>query len=139
MQVGKKFLSIYCHWDGYIEHHGPILLDHYNAPEKVKELIALSSLSVLRENIGEKHDAAKDYVMAAEKKWCTSHVRDDKDHYINPKELGSLAAVAEHADRSGGEYAYAFTDEGWKFCDLGETPRTWQPLTLALITQRLTS
>jgi hypothetical protein len=136
MQVGKKFLSIYCHWDGYIKHHGPILLNHYNTPEKVKELIALGSLSSLQENIGEKHDF--DCRTGNDNKWCTSHVRD-RGEDIKPTKLNSLDAVAEHAYECNGEYAYAFTPEGWKFCDLGESNRPWHPLTLAVITQRLTS
>ena len=32
--------SIYCHWDGYPSHHGPILLEHYTTQEKVESLIA---------------------------------------------------------------------------------------------------
>lgn len=47
---------IYCHWDGYVSHHGPILRDHYATVEKVRALIALGSISVLGEELGEKHD-----------------------------------------------------------------------------------
>ena len=39
--------SIYCHWDGYPSHHGPILLEHYTTQEKVESLIALGSISSL--------------------------------------------------------------------------------------------
>jgi len=41
--------SIYCHFDGMIEHNGQILLDHYNTEEKVQELIDLGDLSYLAE------------------------------------------------------------------------------------------
>ena len=47
---------IYCHWDGYVSHHGPILRDHYKTEEKVRALIALGSISSLGEELGEKHD-----------------------------------------------------------------------------------
>ena len=40
-------LSIYCHWDGYPSHHGPILLENYTTQEKVESLIALGSISSL--------------------------------------------------------------------------------------------
>lgn len=43
--------SIYCHWDGYLSYNGRILYDHYNDKEKVKQLIALGSLSSLREHV----------------------------------------------------------------------------------------
>lgn len=48
--------NIYCHFDGYPEHNGVILQEHYSGPLKVDELIALGNLSVLREEIGTKQD-----------------------------------------------------------------------------------
>ena len=43
--------QIYCHWDGYIEHNGKILKEHYKTPELVKELISHGDMSVLASNI----------------------------------------------------------------------------------------
>ena len=43
--------SIYCHWDGYPSNNGRILVEHYTDREKVKELIALGSISSLKENV----------------------------------------------------------------------------------------
>lgn len=41
---------IYCHWDGYVEGGvGQMLFEHYNTPEKVKELIALDNINSLKE------------------------------------------------------------------------------------------
>jgi hypothetical protein len=40
--------QIYCHWDGYLEHNGRILFEHYMDPFKVRALIdggAVSSLA----------------------------------------------------------------------------------------------
>ena len=48
--------QVYCHWDGYLEHNGAILLKHYSDPFKVRELIDLGDVSSLHANIGEKHD-----------------------------------------------------------------------------------
>ena len=48
--------GIYCHSDGYTEHHKPILLGHYKSLEKVKALMDLGDISSLAENIGTKHD-----------------------------------------------------------------------------------
>lgn len=39
--------SIYCHWDGYIEHNGVILQLAYNTAEKVEKLLELGDLSSL--------------------------------------------------------------------------------------------
>lgn len=47
--------QIYCHWDGYLSHNGQILLDHYQDPFKVQKLMDLGGLSILGEELGEKH------------------------------------------------------------------------------------
>lgn len=51
--------EVYCHWDGYPEYNGYMLLKYYNTPEKVKELIALGDLSGIGEVI--LHPAVEKY------------------------------------------------------------------------------
>ena len=46
-----KYNGIYTHWDGYPEHHLPILEKHYMDFEKIKKLISLGSVSVFAEEI----------------------------------------------------------------------------------------
>lgn len=46
--------SVYCHWDGYIDHNGRILFNHYSNPFKLRELIDHGDLSSLGEEIGVK-------------------------------------------------------------------------------------
>jgi hypothetical protein len=41
-------VSVYCHWDGYVEHNGKILVEHYQNREDVQELIDGGSMSTLR-------------------------------------------------------------------------------------------
>jgi hypothetical protein len=48
--------GVYCHWDGYLSHHGPILLGAYDTAEKVRALIAPGDMSELDWSPGEKHD-----------------------------------------------------------------------------------
>ena len=43
-----KIKAVYCHWDGYPQHHLPILIEHYNTLEKAKALIKPGSMSALR-------------------------------------------------------------------------------------------
>ena len=45
--------QVYCHWDGYLEHNGAILTQHYMDPFKVKELLALGAMSSLCETVEE--------------------------------------------------------------------------------------
>ena len=45
--------QVYCHWDGYLEHNGKILTEHYLDPFKLKELVALGAFSSLCESVEE--------------------------------------------------------------------------------------
>lgn len=47
---GNKAKVVYCHWDGYLDHNGRILLEHYNSA-KANHLVALGGMSSLRKNI----------------------------------------------------------------------------------------
>ena len=47
--------QVYCHWDGYLEHNGAILQEHYLDPFKLRDLIDLGAVSSLRPMIGTKH------------------------------------------------------------------------------------
>ena len=47
---------VYCHYDGYPEHVGKILLQHYTDLSKINDLLSLGNLSILEADLGEKHD-----------------------------------------------------------------------------------
>ena len=51
---GDVCKSVYCHWDGYLEHNGAILQEHYDSA-KANQLVALGDISSLGPNIGEQH------------------------------------------------------------------------------------
>jgi len=99
--------GIYCHWDGYFSHNGRILQDHYADEAKVRELIALGSISSLGAEIGTAHDFD-----AAPQGECNAYGRDrgerDVDAYT---EHNWRQFRAEH----GQEYDYLFTPgAGWQ-------------------------
>ena len=47
--------QVYCHWDGYLDHNGEILRQHYMDPFKVRDLMDLGDMSSLGPQLGEKH------------------------------------------------------------------------------------
>lgn len=47
----NKITSIYCHFDGYLEHNGVTLFEHYQDVDKIKSLIALGDISSLKESL----------------------------------------------------------------------------------------
>ena len=98
--------GIYCHWDGYLSHNGRILQENYADEAKVRELIALGSISSLGAEIGTAHDFD-----AAPRDECNAYGRDrgerDVDAYT---EHNWRQFRAEH----GQEYDYLFTPgAGW--------------------------
>lgn len=47
--------QVYCHWDGYLEHNGKILLENYSNPFILRDLIDQGDISSLGKIIGTKH------------------------------------------------------------------------------------
>jgi hypothetical protein len=87
--------QVYCHWDGYLDHNGRILQDHYSDPFKLRELIDLGDLSSLGPNIGFEHPfsphASKEdealYEAAKEAGACTFYARDRGETGVKAKKF----------------------------------------------------
>ena len=109
----KAVKAIYCHWDGYLEHNGAILNEHYSASPKVNNLIALGDLSSLRAEIGEKHafsqldlcEADREAYEAQHGNSCTFYTRD-RGEDAPFKVFKTLAEATEHYTWS--DYFYCF-------------------------------
>lgn len=103
--------SIYCHFDGYPQHHGPILVGHYSTEEKVRTLIALGDLSQLGEEIGTPHPFDE-----CPKGTCNFYGRDRGEQgteaILHTSKRNFLRAYDE-------DFAYLFlSDEGeWYYCE----------------------
>lgn len=84
LRADGKWQRIYCHWDGYLEHNGKILFEHYTGQKQVEKLVALGNLSILGEKIGVKHPFDKPRYDTPEhaeyeKKYagmCLAYIRD---------------------------------------------------------------
>lgn len=50
--------QVYCHWDGYLEHNGELLKEHYSNPFTLRDLIDLGDFSSLRETVEETSEGA---------------------------------------------------------------------------------
>jgi len=119
---GDKVKSIYCHWDGYLEHNGRILQDHYNST-KTNFLVALGDMSSLKSEIGEKHafsqfDLPPEEVEAYKEltqNWCTFYSRDRGEAEADTewKVANTFEEFLEQADLCGAEYYYIMKDGVW--------------------------
>jgi len=45
--------AIYCHYDGYLEHNGKMLLDNYTSTQDVRALVALGDIRALKPTLDE--------------------------------------------------------------------------------------
>ena len=104
--------GIYCHWDGYVEHNGRILVENYTTEEAVRELIALGDLSSLGETVGEKTDFNN-----AAKGQCIAYGRDRGETGV---EAATFDSHAELIDSMGQEYDYIFTQAGVWYDGIGD-------------------
>jgi hypothetical protein len=114
---------IYCHFDGYLEHNGTILNEHYTTESAVRDLIALGDLSLLGPEIGEKQD----FNGTRNKQWCLAYGRDRGESGIEAR----TCSYADYTKEYFEEYVYLFTPEkGWEVRESGAG--YWADLSKAL-------
>lgn len=98
--------AVYCHWDGYPEYNGKILLNHYDEKKTLK-LLALGDLSSLGKVIGTKHSFNE-----ASNTQCTFYGRDRGETGIEARVFADDEAY--YNDMDGGiEYWYLLNGEDW--------------------------
>jgi hypothetical protein len=114
MKMQDGFKGVYCHWDGYLEHVGRILRQHYTDPAKIAELIEHGDISSLDFNIGRSHDFDD-----SPQGQTTFYGRDRGDNDCGPTSRTTLPAVMEYANGCGCEYFYLFADGDWTYAERG--------------------
>lgn len=125
----KTVTSIYCHWDGYPENNGKILMEHYQDEAKIRSLIALGDLSILGHEIGEAHDF--DDRDNAHGTVCIAYARDRGE-----KDVSSTSHTLEDWPDYGQEYVYLWRNGRWEYAesDYGESiSGTWKVLTRKVV------
>ena len=141
---GDKVKSVYCHWDGYLEHNGQVLEQYYDSA-KANNLVALGDMSTLRPQIGEKHAFSQFDLPAEEveaykeltRDWCTFYGRDRGEVSVW-KVANTFEEFLEQADGCGAEFYYIMKDGVWY---VGTTYENTHPLSkrLTLLSESLES
>lgn len=102
----------YCHWDGYPEHNGKILLQYYKTEKRVRQLLEYGSISLLGKYIvpskGVMHtfNDPQDDV-------CIFYHRDRGDALTLDKNSKPIDQAT--ARSYGWEYNYLFADGKWMY------------------------
>lgn len=134
---GDKCKSVYCHWDGYLEHNGKILLENYDSA-RANHLVALGDMSSLGPVIGEQHPfsqfvsdteefkqlAAEEqariqaetkaaYEAAHEAGWTTFYGRDRGEKGTEFQVDETFESFMSRCDGCCAEYYYIMKDGVW--------------------------
>jgi len=107
-RIGKKLedgtiKSIYCHWDGYPEHNGEILKEHYKTEAKIDALLELGNLSSLNRDIGMQHDFSDPLP-----DWCVAYGRDRGETNTKARISTTLSDMLQE------EYNYVWDNGTWR-------------------------
>lgn len=117
-------VSVYCHYDGYVEGNGKILVEHYRNRDDVQELIDGGSMSALRTrnnwNDGPMlRDENGEYIRDAQGYIMSEGDRDPQPQYHSERgeEVEVLHSSFDEfvSSNCGEEYAYLFDlNDNWK-------------------------
>lgn len=128
---GDKCKSVYCHWDGYLDHNGKILLEHYDSA-KANYLVALGDISSLDRNVeipeGVRHtfdDPAEGITVFYGRDRGETGCEFAVDH--------TFEDFMKRVDGCGAEFYYIMKDGVWYYGENGELvdlskALTWEAL-----------
>lgn len=104
IKTDDGYIGIYCHNDGYPEHNGKILHEHYNTPEKIKELISPGDLS----SLGPKCDKPDGHTFDTPVKgYCVYYGRDRGESNVYPE------TAVLYDDIASESYNYLYENGKW--------------------------
>ena len=93
--------GVYCHHDGYTEHHAPILKNNYDTEEKIRELLSFGDMSILEKSI----------------KTCVFYNRDRGEDAADVKADTYDTFKNLNTARWDCEYFYIFRNNSWECYD----------------------
>lgn len=108
---GDKCKSVYCHWDGYLDHNGKILQNHYDSA-KANHLVALGDISSLRKNV-EIPEGVEHSFDQPNQDITTFYGRDRGETGIDFRTTHNFDEFLALCDQSGAEYYYIMKDGVW--------------------------
>ncbi len=120
-QIGEdQYRTVYCHSDGYLTYNGAMLLDHYNTPEKVDELLALGDLSVLNEKLYPIPNKPHGFDYDKRQEGVT--VAYGRDRGAEKTQARTLTLAELDDPNNWTAYVYIFTqDNAWKYFRAGHS------------------
>ena len=115
--------GIYCHWDGYPEHNGKLLLKHYTDSERINGLMSLGSLSILAENL---YSTDIHTFNNPQEGVCVAFGRDRGEKNADSKSFTNISEFEKYVNRTTADYQYLFNNGKWQYRNHNGT---WNELT----------
>jgi len=135
-QPNGNIMQIYCHFDGYLDHNGEILQEHYRDRAKVLALMLLGDLSTLRAEIGKAHDFnARYFGVVVHENWCMAYGRDRGERDTHARVFLDFDDYVENHHYEEFEYIFRLDDQWYVSRYRGE--RSFQPLAAAIEAERV--
>ena len=118
-QPDGRVMQIYCHWDGYLDHNGELLQEHYRDRAKVLALMLLGSISSLRPEIGQAHDFDARYDKDDNRsQWVVAYGRDRGEDGVDANVYKDFEDYKKNHQYE--EYEYIFRlDDKWYVSEYG--------------------
>jgi hypothetical protein len=129
-----EVVKVYCHWDGYLENNGELLVKHYNTPEKIEALLAHGDISSLGTCVGKKHPfdlflkdkmSEEDKALAEQAEaegWTLYYGRDRGETGTEAKVYADLGLYEKNAQFE--EFNYCFIYGNWYYTSYDEQVRS---------------
>ena len=110
---GGSVTAIYCHWDGYPEHVGKMLLKHYNDFDIVCELMDLGDLSCLAENLycEDNNHSFENPASGV----CVAYGRDRGEKGVESRVFMDIGGFETFGTHTFVDYQYLFNDGKWQY------------------------
>ena len=108
---GDVCKSVYCHWDGYLDHNGEMLSKHYDST-KANFLVALGDLSSLRPDVFVAEGVEHSFEKPAED-ICVFYGRDRGESGTEFKVDHTFESFLERVNDCGADYYYIMKDGVW--------------------------
>lgn len=120
-KIGEdRYLTIYCHSDGYLTYNGALLLDHYNTPEQVDKLLALGDISYLAERLEPDSSLPHSFDYDERQEGVTLAYGRDRGEKGTEAREATLADLDNESNWT--EYVYIFDEnDEWKYFKAGES------------------
>jgi hypothetical protein len=122
MATARGYRSISCTSDGYPSGVGLVLLQHYRCVRQIRTLLRLGDLSVLGEQLGEKHDfdwvgnvPAGQISSDPRFRMCRAYGRDRGEEGCQARHTQSFDSLVEDAIECGAQWLYVWFAEAWRF------------------------